>query len=62
MDNELLRPKGFDVPELLHAGPAEPEESQVEDSLNELQDELAKLRKELEELKQSFSKFFKLSY
>ncbi len=51
MDNELLRPKGFDVPELLHAGPAEPEESQVEDSLNELQDELAKLRKELEELK-----------
>jgi hypothetical protein len=51
MDSELLRPKGFEVPELPHAGQEEPEESHVENSLTDLQNELAKLRKELEGLK-----------
>lgn len=48
IDSELLRPRGFETPEMQHS---EPEISNVEDSLTELQKEIAKLRGELEDLK-----------
>ena len=48
MDNELLRPKGFELSELTHG---EVEIHNIEDSLGDLQKQLASLRRELQELK-----------
>ena len=47
MDTGLLRPKGYEVPQV----PEITEVHHVEDSLTDLQREITKLRSELEDLK-----------